>query len=172
MKIPGAKFIRTMSKKIGSFLTKKAFKKRMKDGVIRRIIKGLAKKLGKFLGKMGAKVMFGSIAGVLTAGISLAITWGWMMYDIMSLYKDLQAFFKPAAETLGYDTSRPAWFVSFLWEQQMEIKKYLIENYAEFLSALREGLNNALYGTMNKLVILAMYNNERHVKAKLRWAEY
>lgn len=171
-KIPGAKFIRAMSKKISERVAHKAFKKRMKDGVIKRIIKGLAKKLGKFLGKMSAKVLFGSIAGVLTAGLSLALTWGWMMYDIMTLYKDLQTFFEPAAKTLGYDTSRPAWFVKFLWEQQMEIKKYLIENYAEFLTALRDGLNNALYGTMNKLVILAMYNNERHVKAKLRWAEY
>ena len=54
----------------------------------------------------------------------------------------------------------------------MEIKRYLIENYDEFLKALQEGLNNALYGMMNKAVILAMYNNERHAKAKGRWAWY
>ena len=173
MKVPGRTFISAMARKVKTFVGSHLFKKRAKKGIITRVVKGLARLLAKFLGKILGKVLIGAAGFIASLGSSLAslvITYGWLMYDIYSLYSAIKNFFMLVAYELGYDVTRPAWFAIFLWEQKREIMKYAIDNFDEFFAAIRDGIKNAIWGFSNQVVLYLIADDKRRELWQRRWA--
>lgn len=95
IKFPARRFIEWMKRRIARFLGKKAAKAGAKSA-IKTLIKSLVKILAKYFTKIAVKIMSGLVkaAGLVVTGVGalleLAITYGWLMYDIFKMYQNIK----------------------------------------------------------------------------------
>ena len=139
-KIPGMKFIKRWSTKILKQVGKMLLKKKAKQSIISKVFSKIAKIIGRALGKL-------LITG--PAGVIALASLAWTVYDVITTYSALKDMLLPLVEELGYDTTRPAWFEKFLWDQAYDILFKGDPN--GYLDLLYQAISDAIEGLMREI---------------------
>ena len=177
IKFPARRFMSWIKKRVGKFLGKKLAKKAA-GGAMKRLMKSMVRLLAKFLKKIAVKILSGLVraASLAVTGIGavleLLITYGWLAYDIFRMYQHIKKLFVPVARELGYDLTKPAWFERFLWENKGLLAEFVMNNYGDFLDALKDAVTQMFFGALAVVRVKAISANKRQDFRNSRWGIY